>query len=109
MLRVIPFFLLMFLIRYLIKQMRTNKHRKLIDQAFTYIFDPEQFDKIDLKVGNMFGYPTFIIIFANRDDYQSASVTGLFDQFNHQLQQIYGEHYMAEQAVIYKYRGQGMF
>ncbi|MCB0279530.1 MAG: hypothetical protein KDD94_08520 [Calditrichaeota bacterium] len=109
MIRFIPFFLLSLLIRYVIKQIRNNKHQKLIQQAFNYIFDPEQFEPIDLKVGNLFGYPTFIITFANQQDYQSASVTGLFDQFNAQLQRIYGEHYQAEQAVIYKYRGQGFF
>lgn len=82
---------------------------KATEQAiFLEIFRTSNFRQPTFKRGSCYGWPTFLVVFHTKDDYDEAEKQELFDVFRERVASLQRLGFDAEIGFDFSYRGRRM-
>lgn len=72
-------------------------------KEFQLLFKKHSIALPKLEFGSSYSWPTFVVTFANKSDYDYAEETQLFIQFKEKIQSFYDQNFSADAAIYFTY------
>ena len=93
------------ILRLIYNYWRHRKNNKEQYEELLQVFKDKNIVLPDIKLGSSYGWTTYTVTFANKNDYEYAEQIKLFELFDKKAESFHGADFKADMAVSYKYPG----